>query len=61
MKLELSKNVISIVPDSPEYLDTMGWIYYKMGKYQVALDYLLKVAKRKCVVFLISDFLDDNF
>ena len=26
-----------------------------------ALDYLLKVAKRKCVVFLISDFLDDNF
>jgi len=26
-----------------------------------ALDYLLKVAKRKCVVFLISDFLDDNY
>ena len=26
-----------------------------------ALDYLLKVAKRKCVVFLISDFLDNNY
>ena len=26
-----------------------------------ALDYLLKVAKRKCVVFLISDFLDGNY
>ena len=26
-----------------------------------ALDYLLKVAKRKCVVFLLSDFLDDNY
>lgn len=26
-----------------------------------ALDYLLKVAKRKSVVFLISDFLDDNY
>ena len=25
------------------------------------MDYLLKVAKRKCVVFLISDFLDDNY
>ena len=28
---------------------------------KVALDYLLKVAKRKCVVFLISDFLDDSY
>ena len=40
--LKLSKDVISIVPDSPEYLDTIGWIYYKIGKYQLALDYLLK-------------------
>ena len=40
--LELSHNVISIVPDSPEYLDTIGWIYYKIGKYEKALDYLLK-------------------
>ena len=28
---------------------------------KVALDYLLKVAKRKCVVFLISDFLDESY
>ena len=28
---------------------------------KVALDYLLKVSKRKCVVFLISDFLDDSY
>ena len=28
---------------------------------KVALDYLIKVAKRKCVVFLISDFLDDSY
>ena len=40
--LDLSKDVISIVPDSPEYLDTIGWIYYKLGKYQTALEYLLK-------------------
>ena len=26
-----------------------------------ALDYLLKVAKRKSVVFIISDFIDDNY
>ena len=40
--LQLSKDVISIVPDSPEYLDTIGWIYYKMGKYKTALEYLLQ-------------------
>jgi len=40
--LELSKDVLSIVPNSPEYLDTMGWIYYRMGEYQMALEYLLK-------------------
>ena len=40
--LQLSKDVISIVPDSPEYLDTIGWIYYKMGKYKIALEYLLQ-------------------
>ena len=28
---------------------------------KAALDYLLKVAKRKSVVFLISDFLDDQY
>ena len=28
---------------------------------KVALHYLLKVAKRKCGVFLISDFLDDSY
>ena len=40
--LELSEDAVSIVPDSPEYLDTIGWIYYKIGKYNKALDYLLR-------------------
>ena len=40
--LELSKQSVSIIPDSPEYLDTIGWIYYKLGQYDIALDYLLK-------------------
>ena len=39
------------------YRDPMG----SKTSIRQALDYLLKVAKRKCVVFLISDFLDDNF
>ena len=38
--LELSKKSLEYVPNSPEYLDTYGWIHYKMGDYNKALNYL---------------------
>jgi len=41
LALKLSKDSVSLVPDSSEYLDTIGWIYYKIGEYNKALDYLL--------------------
>ncbi len=40
--LKLSQEAVEIVPDSPEYIDTIGWIYYKFGKYEMALKYLLR-------------------
>jgi len=40
--LKLSQEAIEIVPDSPEYIDTIGWIYYKFGEYEMALKYLLR-------------------
>jgi len=38
--LELSKRSLNYSPTSPEYLDTYGWIHYKMGDYDKALNYL---------------------
>ena len=38
--LELSKSAIKISPQSAPYLDTIGWIYFKMNKYDKALDYI---------------------
>jgi pentatricopeptide repeat protein len=29
-------------PENSSYLDTLGWIYYKLGKYDEALDYIDK-------------------
>ena len=40
LALELSKSAIKISPKSAPYLDTIGWIYFKMNKYDKALDYI---------------------
>jgi len=38
--LELAKNAIRIAPKSAAYLDTIGWIYYKLKQYDEALGYI---------------------
>ena len=40
--LELATNAIAIEPDKAAFLDTIGWIYYKLGTYQKAEEYLEK-------------------
>ncbi len=38
--LEMSKKAIEIQPENGAYLDTIGWIYYKLRKYNLALQYI---------------------
>ena len=38
--LELAQNAIMLEPKSAPYLDTIGWIYFKMNYYDKALDYI---------------------
>ena len=38
--LELSKSAISISPTSAPYLDTIGWIYFKMNRLDEAMKYI---------------------
>ena len=40
--LELATNAIAIEPDNAAFLDTIGWIYYKLSTYQKAEEYLEK-------------------
>jgi tetratricopeptide (TPR) repeat protein len=40
--LEMSEFSLKEDPDNASYLDTYGWIMFKMGKYDTALKYLLK-------------------
>ena len=38
--LELAQNAIKLEPKSAAYLDTIGWIYFKMDRYDEALRYI---------------------
>lgn len=37
---EMAKQALSLDPENPSYLDTLGWIYYQMGKYRKAEKYI---------------------
>jgi tetratricopeptide (TPR) repeat protein len=38
--LELAMNAIRLAPKSAPYLDTIGWIYFKMNRYDEAVDFI---------------------
>ena len=40
--LELATNAIRLSPRSAAYLDTVGWIYYKLDRFEDALKYIRK-------------------
>lgn len=46
--LEMAKKAVDREPENGAYLDTMGWIYYKMGDYEKAKEYIQRaVANRE--------------
>lgn len=42
--LEYANSALAKKPDNPAYLDTLGWIYYKMQRYQEAFDKIKKAS-----------------
>lgn len=40
--LEMAKTAVNIEPESASYLDTFGWVYFKMGNYPMAKKYIEK-------------------
>ncbi len=40
--LNLVNKALELSPDNGAYLDSLGWVYYKKGMYQKALDSLMK-------------------
>ena len=40
--LTLAEKAIEISPNTSAYLDTIGWIHYKLGNYTIAKDFIAK-------------------
>lgn len=38
----LIESALEISPQNPSFLDTYGWLFFKLGKYKLALQYILK-------------------
>jgi len=43
--LEMSSKALKVMPNNASYLDTYGWIQYRLGKYELALEYVLKAVE----------------
>jgi Flp pilus assembly protein TadD len=44
--VELAQKGVSLSPDNPQFLDTLGWTYYKQGNRDQALKYLAPAASK---------------
>jgi tetratricopeptide (TPR) repeat protein len=50
-----------VEPDNPSYLDSLGWAYYKMGKYPEAEKKLLEAARIDSSSSTIQEHLGDVY
>ena len=44
--LEMAKKAVEQEPENPSYLDTIGWVYFKLGDYEKAKEYILKAVEK---------------
>jgi tetratricopeptide (TPR) repeat protein len=44
--LVLVKKALRIKPDAAYIIDSLGWVYFRMGHYEEALEYLLKAGEK---------------
>jgi len=52
--LELIEKAISIKPDDPFYLDSLGWVYYRLGNLDAAVRYLKQAVEIQADVEFIA-------
>jgi len=59
--LLLIKKALEIKPDDGYITDSLGWVYYKRGEYEKAVEYLEKAAELTSFETIISDHLGDAY
>ncbi|SDU16975.1 tetratricopeptide repeat protein [Desulfobacula phenolica] len=59
--LLLLKRAYELRPDDGYITDSLGWVYYKLGQYQKAVEYLERAAQLTFFETIISDHLGDAY
>jgi tetratricopeptide (TPR) repeat protein len=57
--LAMSTRAVEAQPDNPSYLDTIGWIYYRLGDYTRALEFVAKAVEKGDVSAVVLEHLGD--
>ncbi len=59
--LKLIQQALKTDPENPSYLDSLGWVYFKLGKYDLAEEYLKKALKFDSTSATIYEHLGDVY
>ncbi|HOI29594.1 MAG TPA: tetratricopeptide repeat protein [Melioribacteraceae bacterium] len=59
--LEWSSNAVNIEPENPSYLDTLGWIYFRLNDFEKARSYIEKSLKYENNSGTVLDHLGDVY
>lgn len=59
--LQMAEKAIELDPDNGAYLDTIGWIHFKLGNYEKARDYILKAVEQREDSAVVVEHLGDVY
>ncbi len=59
--LEYVKKALERAPNNASYLDTMGWVYYKMGQYEEAREYISEALNQDSTNAEVLDHMGDVY
>ena len=59
--LIMIKKAVELEPANGAYLDSLGWAYFRMGKYELAEDNLMKASQRMATDPTVQDHLGDLY
>jgi tetratricopeptide (TPR) repeat protein len=57
--LALIERALAVDPDNGSYLDSLGWAYYQLKRFDVATDYLSRAAEQLPANSVVQDHLGD--
>jgi tetratricopeptide (TPR) repeat protein len=59
--LEMAKKAVEAQPDNTSYLDTIGWVHFRLGRYREAETYLQKAVSKGEASAVVYEHLGDVY